>query len=164
MAVQGSFSLFILQSPSCALIPAFLNFAFCCSLRSAFVPVCFSYSEACAADNSCLCKRGPASCSVSARLTLKISPKATARMAQRPTATHKNKHGIAHSSSWKSGGRPAATRPSPLPPNAIKSWMAAAMTEGFRGCYSFKLTVKQINALGFIKPSPWTPSWNWRVF
>lgn len=33
VAVQGSSSLFILQSPSCALIPAFLNFAFCCSLR-----------------------------------------------------------------------------------------------------------------------------------
>lgn len=38
-------------------------------------------SEACAAENSCLCKRGCASCSVSARLTLKISQQANARMA-----------------------------------------------------------------------------------
>lgn len=48
------------------------------------------YSEACAAENSCLCKRGPASCSVSARLTLKISLKAAARIAHRRADTKTN--------------------------------------------------------------------------
>lgn len=77
------------------------------------------YSEACAAENSCLCKRGPASCSVSARLTLKISLKAAARIAHRRADT-KNKHAITHGSSWKSSSRPAAALHSPLPPHVIK--------------------------------------------
>lgn len=65
VAVQGSFSLFIFQSLSCARIPAFLNFAFCCKaplFPSVFHNELWRYSEACAVENCRLSKRGRASC------------------------------------------------------------------------------------------------------
>lgn len=59
------------------------------------------YSEACAAENYCLCDHGRGSGYARAHLTLKINPRAAARMAQNPTGTQ-NKPGITQSSSWRS--------------------------------------------------------------
>lgn len=58
-------------------------------------------SEACAAEKYCLCEHVRGSGYARAHLTLKINPRAAARMAQNPTATQ-NKAGITRSSSWRS--------------------------------------------------------------